>query len=51
MDSHDNEWHRFIVYAETHKEAAAYAAEQNWWLHCWDWVEADGELLVVDMRP
>ena len=42
-----NQWHLFEVHCSSIYTAGRYAAKQNWWLHCWDWVEADHEEPVV----
>lgn len=35
----ENEWYKYILVANTFKEASEYAAKRDWWLHSWQWVE------------
>jgi len=35
--AHEEEWNLYVIYCKDHKVASRYAAEQNWWLHCWVW--------------
>ncbi len=39
---------RYVIQSRTFHEAAEYAAEMDWWLHSWQWEEADCELRILD---
>lgn len=45
---HANEWHRFVLRSRIHREAAELAADLDWWLHCWDWEEADVDGVCIE---
>lgn len=45
-----DQWRLFEVRCDDFYVAARYAADRNWWLHCWTWVEtghADSQVVVV----
>lgn len=42
-----DQWRLFEIHCKDFREAARYAADQGWWLHCWDWVESDITPLTV----
>ena len=42
-----NQWRLFQVHCRDENDAWRFAAEQNWWLHCWDWVPAIHDNVIV----
>lgn len=36
-----NNWNKYIIQAPSQQAAAREAANRNWWLHCWEWVEGN----------
>lgn len=43
-----NNWNKYIIQAPTYKQAASEAANRDWWLHCWKWVEGDDVRVYVN---
>ncbi len=35
----ENNWRKYVVACSDFKVAANYAAERDWWLHTWSWLE------------
>jgi hypothetical protein len=52
-----NNWNKYIIEAPTHRAAAKEAANRNWWLHSWKWVEGNevrvyvNELYLINEIP
>lgn len=52
-----NNWNKYIIQAPTYKEAANIAADRNWWLHCWQYLEGTevrvfvNELYLINEIP
>lgn len=34
-----NNWNKYVIQAPTFIAASKEAANRNWWLHCWEWME------------
>lgn len=37
----ENDWHKYLIHAKSHKAAAILASERELWLHCWDYIQDD----------
>lgn len=52
-----NNWSKYIIEAPSHRAASREAANRNWWLHSWKWVEGSelrvyvNELYLINEIP
>lgn len=52
MGRHTHEWGRFTIRAQDLMQAGRLAAVLGWWLHCWQFEEADvPDAVVVEHAP
>lgn len=45
---HIEEWSRFEIVAPDFKSASRVAAQLDWWLHCWSWVEGPADKITIN---